>query len=137
MKIFSKKVKYGLAALFELAKNYNMGYIQIKDIASAQKIPQSYLEQLLSILKKTNLVISLRGSQGGYKLNRPVSQIKIIDIIEALDGPLIISDSTKSSEVLNIYWKKIEDQFKEILNDSLEKLLIEEDQLIKRLFYQI
>lgn len=137
MKVFSKKVKYGLAALFELAKNYNTGYTQIKDIASAQNIPQSYLEQLLSILKKARLVESLRGAQGGYKLNRSASQIKIIDIIEALDGRLTISDSIKSSEVLNIYWKKIEVQFKELLNDSLENLLNEEDLLNKRLFYQI
>lgn len=137
MKIFSKKVKYGLAALFELTKNYSSGFTQIRDIALAQSIPQNYLEQLLSILKKAGLVKSLRGSQGGYMLNKPASTIKIIDIIEALDGPLIISDSSKSSEILNIYWKNIEVQFKGLLNDTLEKLSNEEDLLNKRLSYQI
>jgi len=137
MKIFSKKVKYGLAALFELTKNYSSGFTQIRDIALAQSIPQNYLEQLLSILKKAGLVKSLRGSQGGYMLNKPASTIKIIDIIDALDGPLIISDSSKSSEILNIYWKNIEVQFKGLLNDTLEKLSNEEDLLNKRLSYQI
>ena len=137
MKIFSKKVKYGLAALFELAKNYNMGFIQIKDIASTQNIPQNYLEQLLSILKKAGLVESMRGSQGGYKLNKPANQIKIIDIIEVLDGPLIISETSRSNEILNIYWNQVETQFKILLNDTLEKLVKEEDRLNKRLSFQI
>jgi len=137
MKIFSKKVKYGLAALFELAKNYNMGFIQIKDIASTQNIPQNYLEQLLSILKKAGLVKSKRGSQGGYKLNKPADQIKIIDIIEVLDGPLIISETSRSNEILNIYWKQVETQFINLLNDTLEKLVDEESILNKKLSFQI
>ncbi len=137
MKIFSKKVRYGLAALFELAKNYNMGFIQIKDIASEQNIPQNYLEQLLSILKKAELVESMRGSQGGYKLNKPANQIKIIDIIEVLDGPLIISETSRSNEILDIYWNQIETQFKNLLNSTLEKLVNEEATLNKRLTFQI
>ncbi len=137
MKIFSKKVRYGLAALFELAKNNNMGFIQIKDIASAQNIPQNYLEQLLSILKKAGLVESMRGSHGGYKLNKPADKIKIIDIIEALDGPLIISETSRSNDVLNIYWNQIETQFTNLFNDTLEKLVNEETKLNERLHFQI
>lgn len=137
MKIVSKKIRYGLAALFELAKNYNMGYIQIKDIASIQNIPQNYLEQLLSILKKAGLVESMRGSQGGYILNKPANQIKIIDIIEILDGPLAISESSMSNEILNIYWNNIETQFKNLFDATLEELVNEEDKLKKRLSYQI
>ena len=137
MKIFSKKVRYGLAALFELAKNYNMGFIQIKDIASEQNIPQNYLEQLLSILKKAGLVESMRGSQGGYKLNKPADKIKIIDIIEVLDGPLIISETSRSNDILNIYWNQIETQFTNLFNDTLEKLVNEETKLNERLHFQI
>ncbi|TET03274.1 MAG: Rrf2 family transcriptional regulator, partial [Promethearchaeota archaeon] len=129
--------KYGLAALFELAKNYNMGFIQIKDIASTQNIPQNYLEQLLSILKKAGLVESMRGSQGGYKLNKPADQIKIIDIIEVLDGPLIISETSRSNEILNIYWNQVETQFINLLNDTLEKLVDEESILNNKLSFQI
>jgi Rrf2 family protein len=137
MKIFSKKVRYGLAALFELAKNYNMGFIQIKDSASEQNIPQNYLEQLLSILKKAGLVKSMRGSQGGYKLSKPAEKIKIIDIIEVLDGPLIISETSRSNDILNIYWNQIETQFTNLFNDTLEKLVNEETKLNERLHFQI
>ena len=137
MKIFSKKVKYGLAALLKLANNYNTGYIQIKDIASTQNIPQNYLEQMLTTLKKAGLVGSMRGSQGGYKLIKPASQIKIIDIIEALDGPFIISDSSQSNEILDIYWNKLESKLKSLFNDTLEDLVNEEAILNKRLSFQI
>ncbi|MFW9825665.1 MAG: RrF2 family transcriptional regulator [Candidatus Thorarchaeota archaeon] len=137
MKVFSKKVKYGLAAIFELAKNYNMGYTQIKDIASAQNIPQNYLEQLLTILKKSALVKSMRGSQGGYKLNKPASQIRIIDIIEALDGTLTTFEMARSDDILDLYWSQVEIQFKNLLNDTLEKLVNEEAKKNKRLFFQI
>lgn len=137
MKIFSQKVKYGLSALFELAKKYNMGFIQIKDISSAQKIPKNYLEQLLSILKKAGLVESLRGPQGGYKLNKPTNQIKIIDVIEVLDGPLTIIDYSKSAEVFKTIWKDIEQKFKKLLEITLEELVKKEDLINQRLFFQI
>jgi Rrf2 family protein len=137
MKVFSKKVKYGLAALLKPAKHYNSGFVQIKDIASTQNIPQNYLEQLLSALKKARLVESMRGSQGGYKLLKPASQIKIIDIIEALDGPLLIFESSQSNNILDIYWNKLESQFKDLLNDTLESLINEEAILNKKLSFQI
>ena len=137
MKIFSKKVKYGLAALFELSKNYNLGLVQIKDIATAQQIPQNYLEQLLSLLKKAGLVESVRGSQGGYKLSKSADQIKIIEIIEALDGPLIIYETSQSNDILNIYWNQVEIQLKNLFTDTLEKLVDEEIKLNKRLHFQI
>jgi len=137
MQLFSKKIKYGLAALFELAKNYNKGFLQIKEISVNQKIPQNYLEQLLSSLRKAELVESLRGAQGGYRLKKPANTIKIIDIIEALDGPLTLVGNSKSNDFFEIYWGKIETNFKEILSDTLEDLVEEENTLHKRLFYEI
>jgi len=104
----------------------------LSSLNSAQNIPQNYLEQLLSILKKAELVESMRGSQGGYKLNKPADQIKVIDIIEALDGPLIISETSRSNEILNIYWNQVEIQFKNLFNETLEKLVTEENILNKK-----
>ncbi len=137
MKIFSDKVNYGLSAIFELAKNYHKGYIQIKEIAKAQNIPQNYLEQLLINLKRAGLVESMRGAQGGYKLKKAANTIKVIDLIEALESPLMITDYSKNSEILQIFWKSIEAKFKELFNDSLEKLVDEENLLHKRIFFQI
>ena len=137
MRVFSEKVNYGLSAIFELAKSYYKGYIQIKEIANAQKIPQNYLEQLLINLKRAGLVESMRGAQGGYKLKKSASEIKIIEVIEALEGSITILDFSNNSEVLQSYWQKIEDKFKELFNNTLEDLVNEEDLLKKRLSYQI
>ena len=137
MKVFSEKINYCLSAIFELAKNSYKGFVQIKEIAKAQKIPQSYLEQLLVILKKDNLVESQRGAQGGYRLKKPADQIKIIDLIEALERPIAIVDYSKNSEVLQSFWKKVEIKFKDLFATTIEELVNEENLLHKRLFYQI
>ena len=137
MKVFTEKIKYGLAALFELAKNDFKGYIQIKEIAKAQNIPQNYLEQLLLNLKRAGLVDSMRGAQGGYKLNRPAREIKIINLIEALESSITIVDYSKNPEVLQSFWKTIEYKFKDLFNITLEELVKEEDILNKRINYQI
>ena len=137
MRVFSEKVNYGLSAIFELAKSYNKGYIQIKQIATSQNIPKNYLEQLLIDLKRAGLVESMRGSQGGYRLKRMASDIKIIDLIDALERPIEIVDYSKNSVVLQDFWKNIEKKFKGLFNDSLEKLIKDENQLNKRFTYQI
>lgn len=137
MKVFSEKVNYGLSAIFEIAKNYYKGYIQIREIATAQNIPQSYLEQLLIILKRAGLVDSMRGAQGGYKLKKSAHDIRIIDLIEALEAPITIVDYSKNSEVLQSFWRKIEVEFTELFNNTLEDLINEEELLRKRLDFQI
>ncbi len=137
MKVFSEKVNYGLSAIFELAKNYYKGYIQIREIATAQNIPQSYLEQLLIILKRAGLVDSMRGAQGGYKLKKSAHDIRIIDLIEALEAPITIVDYSKNSEVLQSFWRKIEVEFTELFNNTLEDLINEEELLRKKIDYQI
>ena len=141
MKVFSEKVRYGVAAMFELAKNYPKEAVQIKDISSAQEIPQSYLEQFLLILKRENLVESTRGAKGGYKLKKPPEEIEIIDIILALEGDFEIIDAKSitnmpAGAIFN-FWKKSEEQMKEILGVSLEALVIEENSLHERIFYSI
>ncbi|HDZ18684.1 MAG TPA: Rrf2 family transcriptional regulator [archaeon] len=112
MRVFSEKVNYGLSAIFELAKSYNKGYVQIKQIATSQKIPKNYLEQLLIDLKRAGIVESMRGSQGGYRLKKLASDIKILDLIEALESPIEVVDYSKNSVVLQDFWKSIEKNLK-------------------------
>lgn len=137
MKIFSDKIKYGLAALFELAKNYNNGHIKIEAIASAQNIPQNYLEHLLIKLKKANLVMSIRGKNGGYKLKNPANSIKVLDLIDSLEGNIRVFENSETSQTLKIFWEEIEIKFKDLFNITIEDLINKENILNKRLFYQI
>src|ERR671911_1994077 len=57
-------------------------------IATAQGIPQRFLENILSDLRHAGLVQSQRGAEGGHRLNRPAAEISVADIIRAVDGPL-------------------------------------------------
>ena len=83
------KTRYGVRAVFDLAyHNAANGSTQAKDIARREGIPLRYLEQIFQDLKKAGLVDSRRGPRGGYSLKRPADQIKLGDIVRALQGPL-------------------------------------------------
>ncbi|MBN2186067.1 MAG: Rrf2 family transcriptional regulator [Dehalococcoidia bacterium] len=87
MKI-STRARYGTRAMLDLALSYGKGKVMVKDIAQKQKISPRYLEQLLYALKMAGLVRSVRGTGGGFVLARPPQSIKIIDIVEGLDGSI-------------------------------------------------
>ena len=91
------KVDYGVRALVDLAKNYGSGPIQTADIAERQGIPEPYLDQLLSTLRKVDLVKSRRGPHGGYTLAHEPSELSLGAIIKALEGPTIPIDCLDGS----------------------------------------
>lgn len=89
----STKTRYGVRAMFDLA--YHAGssapapvQAQAKDIADRQQIPLRYLEQIFQDLKKAGLVLAKRGPRGGYTLRRPAAEIRLGDIVRALQGPI-------------------------------------------------
>jgi Rrf2 family protein len=86
----SSKGDYGIRALIELAHRYGEGRLtQSAEIAARQNIPESYLEQLLAMLRRAGLVRSVRGPQGGHALARHPNEIRVSDVIRALEGELI------------------------------------------------
>jgi Rrf2 family protein len=88
----SNKGRYAIAALFDIAF-YNAGRAtQVKDIAEREGIPARFLEQIFQDLKKAGIVSSKRGPQGGYTLARPPEEIRLGDIVRALEGPLALGD---------------------------------------------
>ena len=85
MKI-SSKGRYGLAAMIYIAdKSRNGEYITIIRIAEDLKISKIYLEQVFSLLKRANLVVSIKGAQGGYRLSKTPSEISAREILEAIE----------------------------------------------------
>jgi Rrf2 family cysteine metabolism transcriptional repressor len=128
---------YGVIAMVELGMSYNSGPIQIKDIALPHGIPQHYLEQLLVILKKAGLVQSFRGALGGYTLAKNPNQIKILDILTYLDGKVEIVPENRKNNILSFFWDKIELNTQEILDISLEELIMEKQTIEQRYIYNI
>lgn len=88
----SNKGRYAVRALFDIAF-YNDGRpTQVKDIAERQSIPPRFLEQIFQDLKRAGIVGSKRGPQGGYSLARRAADIRLGDVIRALEGPIMLGD---------------------------------------------
>ncbi len=87
MKI-STKGRYALRMLLDLAMHQGDGYIALKDIAARQDISKKYLEQIVPILNKSNILQASRGFQGGYRLVNPPDTYKIGDILRLTEGSL-------------------------------------------------
>ena len=83
---FSKRSRYGIRALIDLAQNTEAGCVQLSDIADRNCISVKYLEQIFSGLRKAGILRSVKGPQGGYLLAKEPSKLKIADVILALDG---------------------------------------------------
>ena len=92
MKI-STKGRYGLRALIDLSINGKNGFpVLLSDIAKRQGISDKYLEQIATQLHRAGIVKTVRGRKGGYLLSRPEGDIRVSEIIEALEGPICVVD---------------------------------------------
>lgn len=85
----STRGRYGVAALCELAyRQEGDAPVRLREIAAAQGISESYLEQLFLGLRRAGLVLSTRGAQGGYVLARPAEDITVGQVVRVLEGPI-------------------------------------------------
>jgi len=84
----STRSDYGLRALIELAGHYGSGPLQSSEIALRRHIPEQYLDQLLTSLRKAGFIRSVRGPAGGHELVRDPGQVNVREVIEALEGSL-------------------------------------------------
>ena len=80
---------YGAHAVIELARRYGQGPVQCAEIAASQKIPEAYLDQLLSSLRRCGIVRSVRGPHGGHELARDPRELTLGDVVTALEGPVV------------------------------------------------
>jgi Rrf2 family protein len=93
----SSKSGYALRALFDLAQHVGEGPVQSEEIARRQGIPVNYLNQLLITLRRAGLIESMRGPQGGHMLARAPEAITLLEILNALEGPLLPDEPTRDS----------------------------------------
>ena len=81
----TSKSRYAVVALAELARAGERP-VPIKELAERRDIPEQFLEQLFSTLRRNGLLTSHRGMRGGYTLARPAEEITVLDVVQALDG---------------------------------------------------
>ena len=74
--------------LLDLAEHQNDGYIALKDIAARQMISKKYLEQIIPVLNRSDILSANRGYQGGYKLVKPANQYTVGEILRLTEGSI-------------------------------------------------
>ena len=88
--MISKRTKYALKAVLHLGKRYGQGPILISEIVEAERVPQKFLEAILLDLKKLGFLVSKQGKGGGYQLATHPSEIRMGDLMRALEGPIAL-----------------------------------------------
>mgnify|MGYP001043213003 CR=1 FL=1 len=95
----SAKSEYGLLAMIDLAQSADSSPTSAREISTRQEIPVKFLEQLLVALRRAGLVQGVRGARGGFILSRDARDISVLDVVEALEGPLTttVCDAERAS----------------------------------------
>ena len=80
-----------MRALAVMSERYGGQPVSAKEISELEDISSSFLEQLLAHLRRHDIIVGVRGPGGGFRLNRPPEEIKIGDVVEALEGPFYVA----------------------------------------------
>ncbi|MGD0437421.1 MAG: Rrf2 family transcriptional regulator [Bryobacteraceae bacterium] len=116
----SVKGEYALHAIFDLASQPPGQPIKIADIARRQKIPQKFLELILSSLKQGGFVESRRGAEGGYMLARTADAIAIGDVIRYVEGGKTKKRSVKqqAADPLSDVWRRMDQAVSNVIDKT-------------------
>ena len=128
----STRGRYGIHAMYDLAARYGDGPQSIKAIAERQQIPEAYLEQLFAALRRDDLVVSIRGAQGGYTLARAPKEISVGDVLRTLEGDLNLVECLDEEDICGkscacpsrYVWQRMRDGLKAVVDGiTLEDML--------------
>ena len=133
----TSKGRYAVMAMADLAKNKFKKPTSLTEISLRQGISIAYLEQLFLKLRKNNLVRSVRGPSGGYVLNRPPEEIKLLSIISAVDEKIKTVKCKKESKkgcngksikcITHNLWDELENHINKFFeNNTLKDILFKE-----------
>jgi Rrf2 family transcriptional regulator, cysteine metabolism repressor len=125
---FSTRGEYGVRLMVELARHHGAGPVSLAEMAAHEALPRPYLEQLVISLREAALVNSTRGARGGYSLARDPDQIRMSEVIRALEGPIapMVCASEEPSHAglcertgfcnVNLLWVKVRDAITDALD---------------------
>ncbi len=128
----TNKGRYAVMAMADLASNSNERPISLSEISIRQNISLAYLEQIFIKLKINNLVKSSRGANGGYTLFKPASEIKISNIINAVDEEVKTLNCKKHSKrgcnnkAVKCITHNLWDQLDQHINGFFEKVKLQD-----------
>jgi Rrf2 family cysteine metabolism transcriptional repressor len=118
---FSTKGEYGVRLMVQLGRRFGTGPASLADVAADEDLPRAYLEQLVTSLREAGLVASTRGAHGGYELTRSPSDIRMSEVLRALEGPIApmmcatddpehaLTCDRSSRCTVNVLWVRVRD----------------------------
>ena len=127
--IVSTKGRYALRVMIDLAEHPSDGYIPLREIAQRQEISEKYLEIILKLLVRGNLLTGLRGKGGGYRLNRGPEQYTVGEIFRCTEDSLVpvaclgsgSNECRRAAECRTLpMWKKLN----QMVNDYFDSITI-------------
>lgn len=111
----STKGRYGLRALLDLAVCENGKPVTLASIAQRQHLSLNYLEQVFGVLRKAEIVKSIKGANGGYRLAKKAEEITVKEVLEALEGKFSIVDRSEDDQtdcvqgaIQRLVWERID-----------------------------
>ncbi len=135
----STKGDYGIRALIELAHHYGESKpTQSAEIAARQGVPESYLEQLLTTLRRAGFIRSVRGPQGGHALIRDPGTVPVSEVVAALEGSILPIDCLDESSACSKgggcaqreMWQAVREAILGILENTTIADLAEKDRVV-------
>lgn len=122
----TRQADYALRAMVYLARLGPEERAATKKIAEVQKIPPSFLAKIISQLSIAKLIDTSRGARGGVKLARPAKAVSLLEVVEAIDGPIALNDCTvspgKCEDAANCplhdIWQEAQDELVAKLRDT-------------------
>lgn len=130
MKI-STKGRYALRLMADIAVHGVNGNVSIRDAAERQNISVKYLEQIVSMLVRVGYLRSIRGAQGGYRLQKPSSEYTVGDILRITEGPLapvscLDDEENSCGRASQCVTLKLWEGLYKVVNDYLDSVTLED-----------
>lgn len=129
----TRQADYALRAMLHLSRMEPGKRAATRQIAETQKIPPSFLAKIVSQLSIAGLIHTSRGARGGVLLSRPAAEISLLEVVEAIDGPIALNDCTTSPEscdvddcpLHDIWYETQLELVKKLRNTTFDKFAIE------------
>jgi len=124
----SKRTEYGLRALVQLAKLWPRNFVQSRDLAQQEELPNKFLESILLALRRGGFLESKVGSGGGYRLSRSPKEIGVGDLIRRLEGRMTVKETISATEQSpgKVAVRLINEKLTEAMDQVLDAMTLEE-----------
>ena len=127
--LISTKGRYAMCVMMDLAEHYQEGPVALKDISSRQNISKKYLEQIVALLNRPEILKTIRGAQGGYMLAKSPDKYTVADVLRLSEGSLApvqnLEDPTDAAAASDAQLLPIWQGLYDVVNGYLEGITLQ------------